>query len=388
MGRIKRLGAVCMQKKKICKGEIILVEDPLAFIPRNVGHCCSNCMKKVQTAATYPSGPETGCQKVPTRINCKSCEDEVYCSSACAEVAWNSHHRLLCSQTLAASTSSLAAAEALSELKRLCRESGRIYSLLLARVLAQVVVQVEERGEGATFNLFLEPKHSTWSHLRHLTWAESSPLAHMDEQNQKNGPPKENTNQGGDIERSEQRRDKVSGENIEREPNVRERRIEEEDSSSSMDRGRVYPPEFSLISQIFGPTRISQVVNEELCGWLMTVLIRNTFGIWIVGEEEKQFIYTDRQEDGVGIYLRSSYFNHSCRPNVDRAHFAGNKQLGFVACEDVAAGEQLFIEYIDTRLPIHERRQMLALRYGFLCSCPRCLEEEHKENHGGLPVQE
>jgi hypothetical protein len=43
------------------------------------------------------------------------------------------------------------------------------------------------------------------------------------------------------------------------------------------------------------------------------------------------------------------------------------------------AGEQLFIEYVDTRAPVDERRQELAQRYGFLCSCPKCAGEATAE---------
>jgi SET and MYND domain-containing protein len=45
----------------------------------------------------------------------------------------------------------------------------------------------------------------------------------------------------------------------------------------------------------------------------------------------------------------------------------------------VCAGEQLFIEYVDTRAPVDERRQELAQRYGFLCACPKCTAEARAE---------
>jgi hypothetical protein len=39
---------------------------------------------------------------------------------------------------------------------------------------------------------------------------------------------------------------------------------------------------------------------------------KNTFGLWIVDEGEAEGVYTDRREDGVGLFLHASYFNHSC----------------------------------------------------------------------------
>lgn len=83
------------------------------------------------------------------------------------------------------------------------------------------------------------------------------------------------------------------------------------------------------------------------------------------------------------------------RPNVDRCNRNGDKRVTFVACADIkkgrdfmstrqagawfsprrSAGDQLFIEYVDTREPVEERRQELQQRYGFLCTCPKCETE-------------
>ncbi len=31
-----------------------------------------------------------------------------------------------------------------------------------------------------------------------------------------------------------------------------------------------------------------------------------------MGDNESEDVYTDRQEDGVAVFLKASYFNHSC----------------------------------------------------------------------------
>jgi hypothetical protein len=46
---------------------------------------------------------------------------------------------------------------------------------------------------------------------------------------------------------------------------------------------------------------------------------KNTFGLWIVEEGEAEGVYTDRREDGVGLFLHASYFNHSCTYVIVRA---------------------------------------------------------------------
>lgn len=47
----------------------------------------------------------------------------------------------------------------------------------------------------------------------------------------------------------------------------------------------------------------------------------------------------------------------------------------FVAAQDIAAGEQLCISYIDASMGVKMRQQQLEWGYGFQCNCEACTED-------------
>lgn len=82
----------------------------------------------------------------------------------------------------------------------------------------------------------------------------------------------------------------------------------------------------------------------------------------------------DGSELGVGLYNIASFANHSCSPNMI-VMFCGNS-LEYVATKEIKEGEQLFISYIDNRIPKCLRRFMLFENWNFVCSCFCCENEE------------
>ncbi|CAM8938992.1 unnamed protein product [Rhodiola kirilowii] len=76
---------------------------------------------------------------------------------------------------------------------------------------------------------------------------------------------------------------------------------------------------------------------------------------------------------GVGLWLLSSYINHSCCPNARRLHIGDHVIV--VASRDIKAGEELTFAYFDVFKPLEKRREMLAT-WGFICRCRRCEFEE------------
>jgi len=80
---------------------------------------------------------------------------------------------------------------------------------------------------------------------------------------------------------------------------------------------------------------------------------------------------------GVLLYPLASFFNHSCSPNV-RAVQHG-LTLTLCAAREVAQGEELCIEYVDTVRPVGPRRAELKDLYCFDCSCERCRQELDEE---------
>ncbi|KAG8716240.1 hypothetical protein FRC11_006634 [Ceratobasidium sp. 423] len=91
---------------------------------------------------------------------------------------------------------------------------------------------------------------------------------------------------------------------------------------------------------------------------------------------------TSRQT-GSAFYRVSSYLTHSCAPNVAPSFHTGTSDLHLVANENIPAGTELTMAYVDvnqgpdeTRLEARRRRrQELARGWRFACECPRCLKE-------------
>ncbi|KAL2315375.1 Histone lysine methyltransferase Set6 [Schizosaccharomyces pombe] len=87
--------------------------------------------------------------------------------------------------------------------------------------------------------------------------------------------------------------------------------------------------------------------------------------------------------DSLGMCLDTILcrLNHSCDPNCQIIFDGAIVQL--VSKRDIKKDEQLFISYIDIRLPKSIRQKQLLKKYFFSCYCPRC-ENDHttKETDG------
>jgi hypothetical protein len=76
------------------------------------------------------------------------------------------------------------------------------------------------------------------------------------------------------------------------------------------------------------------------------------------------------KEVASGMFGYAAMVNHSCSPNI-RKLFMGRKLL-FAAVKPIAAGEQLFLSYVDVKLARNLRQWRLSTQYFFDCLCPRC----------------
>jgi hypothetical protein len=80
---------------------------------------------------------------------------------------------------------------------------------------------------------------------------------------------------------------------------------------------------------------------------------------------------------GIALYGASTYFNHSCVPDVrwsmSRVDDSG-ASMQLTALRDIAAGEPVYISYIDHHQPLATRTEAL-MQYGFTCHCARCIAE-------------
>jgi hypothetical protein len=78
---------------------------------------------------------------------------------------------------------------------------------------------------------------------------------------------------------------------------------------------------------------------------------------------------------GSGHYPTIALMNHSCDPNVEWRSVNGTACIELVALRPIAAGEELFLSYIDQSQSVDKRRSELERLYGFRCECTRCVLE-------------
>ncbi|KAF9428873.1 hypothetical protein BGZ94_000705 [Podila epigama] len=111
--------------------------------------------------------------------------------------------------------------------------------------------------------------------------------------------------------------------------------------------------------------------------------IANSFGIRDASDELL----------GFAVFPRACFFNHSCRPNVQKQRATGSpslaknstgaanrvRQMEYWSIREIQAGEECCISYGDITPSRKERQQRLEEMYFFHCSCSRCLEEEKEE---------
>jgi hypothetical protein len=103
-------------------------------------------------------------------------------------------------------------------------------------------------------------------------------------------------------------------------------------------------------------------VSRETFVAICTAFLCNGFGIW----------NSVNRQLGVALYPQSSYFNHSCAPNMGRRNIKKTRVIEFFAARDIEKGEPLCISYIDLKLPAEERKAKLKATYSFDCACVRC----------------
>lgn len=90
----------------------------------------------------------------------------------------------------------------------------------------------------------------------------------------------------------------------------------------------------------------------------------NSFGIWSMPPNRLSY--------AVGVYPRSSFFNHSCKPNMIKHVQRDTLKHSFFTIEDVKAGTELCFAYVNPCEPRAVRQAHIRALYYFDCSCPRC----------------
>ena len=75
---------------------------------------------------------------------------------------------------------------------------------------------------------------------------------------------------------------------------------------------------------------------------------------------------------GLGVYLRSSCLDHSCRPNA-AAIFTDGNRIQIRALKEIASDEEVLINYLDLKMSKTDRQEYLSDKYYFECQCPKCI---------------
>lgn len=82
-------------------------------------------------------------------------------------------------------------------------------------------------------------------------------------------------------------------------------------------------------------------------------------------------------EDRMCAFILSSYFNHSCAPNL-MTYSIANQRI-FITTRPIKAGEQMYVSYLlDLFSSDHERKQLFD-NFGFECNCERCEPDEEEQ---------
>ena len=104
------------------------------------------------------------------------------------------------------------------------------------------------------------------------------------------------------------------------------------------------------------------------------IRLKNCFSCPISTLEETKPDSKTGDVQAKGLWCYASYLNHSCVPNSQRS-FIGDIFISR-ACRDIAAGEEIFHQYVPVRSGWDDRQTRYA-DWGFICACPLCLAEGH-----------
>ncbi|KAK3830813.1 MAG: hypothetical protein JOS17DRAFT_673318, partial [Linnemannia elongata] len=113
----------------------------------------------------------------------------------------------------------------------------------------------------------------------------------------------------------------------------------------------------------------------------ITLSIDNTFFRTILYREvANSFGIRDSSDEllGFAVFPRASFFNHSCRPNIQKKRRQSTRdvrarQMEYWSTSVIKEGEECCISYGDISTGVEERRARLEDMYFFRCSCLRCL---------------
>lgn len=161
----------------------------------------------------------------------------------------------------------------------------------------------------------------------------------------------------------------------------------------------VTPEENETLRKVFGTALpgLDGSLTDDRYATTLGKMLYNAIGICYSGGRDDRPQFAERPEDqertrtpygtsrqvGSGLFLVSSYLQHSCDPSVRPSFTAGNHKLSLIATRAIKAGEELSMAYVDVTQHEGEsaeearrrRRYELARGWRFKCECTRCTAE-------------
>ncbi len=133
------------------------------------------------------------------------------------------------------------------------------------------------------------------------------------------------------------------------------------------------------------PECLRDLLTIECYRFLVGVHSSNAFGIWELSNQVNDKVNStanDRSKNGINItsereylgfslYPTSSFFNHSCAPNLSKQR--NGQVLTFTTTRHIKKREELCINYGGFQdLKVKERRKKLEDEWFFKCGCEKC----------------
>uniref|UniRef100_H2ZB99 SET domain-containing protein n=1 Tax=Ciona savignyi TaxID=51511 RepID=H2ZB99_CIOSA len=343
-------------KQDITCGDVILEEEPLVCSQFSWNklykyRACDYCLKSLETAeemcrrlAQNPSinlpHPECCKAKPETNVHCLNCE-EVYCSMACREKAYNEYHKTLCPSSDQCDKSAL---EVLDETWRGFHFPPETASIqMIMRILARIKQEDKKEEFIAAIERFC-----------HISTNNVEQIAH-----------------------------KLLGEQFSNQISV----LRDQLKSALFDESVQHwftTDGFKNIFALLG-------TNQQGIG-------SSALSVWVLNCDELNLQESDRLDldsciddlyqelnnvagtflncEGAGLYVTQSKCNHSCDPNAEVSYLYNNHRLTLKATKDLNQDEEITISYLSECLQSRgkiTRQEFLRENYLFNCQCNKCM---------------
>lgn len=318
-------------------------------IPEEVVESLLNGALKLPYSERFP---------LPTVINCiGGCSEEYYCSTSCAERAWETFHSLLCT----GEGSLCKSKDELRNFKQHADETNDIFHVA-AQVISMIILKIRRAKQ----NL-----HEDFNWSKVLDIWEPFAMGYK--------------RQWWDCVALPDDIDPVE------ETLFRKEIKDLAWTSLQFLKGAIFEEEYAPF------------LSLKIYGNIIGMFELNNLDLIVASPVEDYFIYIDdlphSEKDeaekitrpflealgddyavccqGSGFFPLQSCINHSCEPNCKAFKREQDRdgQAILVAIGPIKKGEQVFISYIEEDMPWKERQSLLS-DYGFVCKCGRCLQEQ------------